>query len=106
MGTTTTLSPICGHCMKNMLCVENDVTVRLDGDRIVAADLYGCPTCGHQLLTGFAKQSIERHDPRTAEAWHHAESFVRGYDWRGQRRSKPAKAEHPLAAEQLRRQTT
>jgi len=36
----------------------------MEGDRpykIYCADLWECPTCGHQLITGFGARAISEH---------------------------------------------
>ena len=67
----------CAECLMFMRCKKNDVKViegmptkNADGEevwvpyKVWAADLWACPTCNHQIITGYSKRAIEKHDPR------------------------------------------
>ncbi len=55
-------TPICVPCQRNYRCERNGIFVRLGPDAIIDADLYECPGCGHQIVRGFARKAVERHD--------------------------------------------
>ncbi len=61
MSSLSQHTPICVPCQLNYRCELNGVLVRLDPDTITAADLYQCPSCGHQIVRGFAQRAMERH---------------------------------------------
>jgi len=62
--------PLCARCVQNLTCKRNEVLVRLSENRIVEADLWQCPSCGCQIVTGFAQEYVDRHDrPELFEAW-------------------------------------
>ncbi|KKL54173.1 hypothetical protein LCGC14_2268080 [marine sediment metagenome] len=55
-------TPICVPCQRNYRCERNGIFVRLGPDAIIDADLYQCPGCGHQIVRGFARRDVSRHD--------------------------------------------
>jgi DNA-directed RNA polymerase subunit RPC12/RpoP len=54
-------TPICVPCQRNYRCERNGIFVRLGQNAIIDADLYECPSCGHQIVRGFALRPVERH---------------------------------------------
>ena len=54
----------CEPCGQNMRVLKNDVAVRATSEGnpyyIVRADRWGCPKCGHEVLTGFAGGPTDR----------------------------------------------
>ncbi len=64
-------TPICVPCQRNYRCERNGVWVRLGPNAIIDADMYECPGCRHRLITGFARQCVERHHPdeRRQKIW-------------------------------------
>ena len=53
--------PMCVPCKEHMTCEKNDAPV-LHGSGVLLGDLYGCPSCGHQIVTGFGYEAIYPHD--------------------------------------------
>ncbi len=51
--------PVCVPCEVEYRCVKNEVVVvdHADGEEAQAwfADKWGCPTCGHEIVIGFAQ---------------------------------------------------
>lgn len=70
MNSLSHYQPICVRCQQNLRCQRNDVKVRLSENRIVAGDLYECPSCGFQIVTGLAEQFVDRFErPATFAVW-------------------------------------
>ncbi len=58
--------PVCAKCRLQMRCKKNDFIVEEMADttfpyRIWLTDLYACPSCGAEVVTGFAKQPWGEH---------------------------------------------
>lgn len=73
---------ICVPCKREMRLVKVGVIVeehREDGSayKIWGADLWECPTCGHQCIFGFADRPIVYHfDPSYAESQKQVEYHI------------------------------
>ena len=57
-------SLMCVKCAVNFTCDKNGVTVVMPQDSVIEADLYECPKCGVQILSGFAQMYLS---PKQAE---------------------------------------
>ena len=51
--------PICVACQTSMRAEKNGVTVHYAYDTYQMGDLYKCPVCGNEIITGFG-QKYER----------------------------------------------
>ena len=56
---------ICAKCGKELKCKKNEVIVEelvlSDSSRIWEADLWKCPKCGIEIITGFGLAPIAEH---------------------------------------------
>lgn len=64
---------ICVRCFADLRCEKNGVLVARDEYYVQTADLYKCPECGFELLTGASQvytveYSLAAYD-RTAGRW-------------------------------------
>jgi len=48
------VSPVCGKCRCVMRCHRNGCAVRV-GDKVYEGDVWRCPECGADIVTGFGK---------------------------------------------------
>jgi hypothetical protein len=49
------MHPVCWKCQVEMRCKRNDTRVELDGLMPRLGDLYECPDCKCQIVTGFGQ---------------------------------------------------
>jgi len=61
------MRPICVKCAREMIPAENEYLVRDKATKGFPStfrygDLYECPDCGHQIVTGFGQPL--KHDPK------------------------------------------
>lgn len=57
------LRPICVSCSCEMDCSSNGVFVQLEkSNAYVAADLYKCPSCKRQVVSGFARMALVQNE--------------------------------------------
>lgn len=52
------MRPICVPCMVQYKPLKNGVIVQVGDFYLYAADLYQCPECGVQQLTGFSREPV------------------------------------------------
>lgn len=52
------MRPICVPCMTFYKPRQNGVIVQAGTEYLYAADLYECPECGVQMITGFSAQPV------------------------------------------------
>lgn len=58
-------APICVPCRKEMQCKKNDYLFSPDESVVWAGDMYECPKCKAQIITGFGKGAIAyEHEPK------------------------------------------
>jgi DNA-directed RNA polymerase subunit RPC12/RpoP len=46
---------ICTDCKKEMVCIKNGMIARWGQNHCYAGDLYQCPECNMEILTGLGK---------------------------------------------------
>lgn len=56
----STPTPICAPCERAMRCVQNDLPVKDKASEgfpatVWLGDVYGCPECDAQIVTGFGR---------------------------------------------------
>jgi len=56
------LRPVCVRCNREMTCTENGAMVRTCPGVAVSGDMYSCPSCGAQVVVGFAHQPVQWSD--------------------------------------------
>ena len=44
---------LCNKCHVMLSCKKNDVCVRMGGAELKWGDVYKCPICGFEIITGF-----------------------------------------------------
>ena len=54
------MRPVCVPCNRRYICEKNGVTVLYAEDTVQAGDLWKCPSCYHQIVTGFSINTISR----------------------------------------------
>lgn len=79
------MSPICVECRLFMTRVKNGVSVLTHAEtrpyQLFRADLFECPGCGGQVVTGFGSNPESEHfAPDFAERIERAEQLVKVYD--------------------------
>ena len=51
--------PICVPCRTEMRCKKNDYLFSdFDGRSVWASDMYECPACKTQVLTGYSREAV------------------------------------------------
>lgn len=50
--------PMCVPCQNRYYCKENGVYIRYGDHGVLSGDLWECPTCGHQMIQGFAAEAL------------------------------------------------
>lgn len=68
------MQPICNRCKRLMPCVRNEVPVKDEATEkfpstVRYGDLYECPGCGHQIVTGFGQPLESPSENLLKEAW-------------------------------------
>jgi hypothetical protein len=53
------LRPVCLKCKKEMTCRKNGVFAKVCHNHLLAGDRFECTTCGHEIVTGWARESQE-----------------------------------------------
>jgi hypothetical protein len=66
------LRPICVECQTEYRCKKNGVAVYIGSEMFYDADLYECPNCNRNIVTGFGSE------PYRSE-WMHKQ-MLRGSD--------------------------
>lgn len=72
--------PICVPCAAEMFCVKNGYVFVTMADlapyEVHSGDMWQCPTCGHQILSGFGTGPLAQHfeshfgeEVTSAELW-------------------------------------
>jgi len=52
--------PFCVKCSRRMCCVKNEVYLVKKNDYVQAADLYQCPNCQTQILSGYGQPTLAK----------------------------------------------
>ena len=53
---------ICKNCNERMRVKKNGIIVEIDGRTKFSADLYACPSCGHENITAFGERITAHHE--------------------------------------------
>lgn len=69
-----TFTPICVPCAREMRCKKNDYLFSdTEASYVWAGDMFECPQCKAQIVTGFAREAVAwAHEDTDRFATYHA----------------------------------
>ena len=57
----TDMRPVCVPCKTRMAVEKNEVYVKYTDTSVQAGDLFECPACHHQIVSGLAFEGMNAH---------------------------------------------